>query len=154
MRREIVLQTLHVRGPRGGVRAGRTNPLCPVRALRQYLLLTRPVRVPVTHQLFVSFAEGRGGRAIRRPTLAGWLVRAITSAYVAGGRPPPSVTAHSTRSMATSTAWARGASCEEICRAATWASGNTFARFYNLDLPPSHAPGISSHVLGVAGRHR
>ncbi len=40
--------------------------------------------------------------------------------------------AHSTRGVSSSWALARGASIADICRAAGWATPNTFARFYNL----------------------
>ncbi len=42
--------------------------------------------------------------------------------------------------------WARGASLADICRAAGWATPNTFARFYSLRVEP-----VSSCVLTSNG---
>ncbi|KAI2646551.1 ORF V: Enzymatic polyprotein [Labeo rohita] len=59
------------------------------------------------------------------------------------GEPCPlGVHAHSTRSVASSYALAHGASLADICRAAGWATPNTFARFYNL-----RVEAVSSRVL-------
>ncbi|KAI2646109.1 Gag-Pol polyprotein [Labeo rohita] len=55
----------------------------------------------------------------------------------------PETTAHSTRSVASSYVLAHGASLADICRAAGWATPNTFARFYSLHVEP-----VSSRVLG------
>ena len=117
--REIVLQHLPARGFPLDRRAGRTCTLCPVRALRHYFELTQGSRRQDCFQLFVSFAPGKEGNPIRRPTLASWIVQAIHSAYEVKGEDLPQTTAHSTRRMATSVAWTRGASAEDICRAAT-----------------------------------
>ncbi len=57
------------------------------------------------------------------------------------------VRAHSTRGVASSWALARGASIADICKAADWATPNTFARFYNLRIEP-----VSSRVLVSDGQ--
>ncbi len=124
------------------------SQVCPVRALSHYLLLTRDLRRPPCSQLFVSFAKGKEGKAVLSTTISSWVVKVIRQAYEAKGLPLPSVGAHSARKMATSTAWAQGASCEEICRAASWKDGQTFAQYYKLDLMPAHLSSISSRVLG------
>jgi integrase len=123
--------------------------LCPVRALRHYLQISKAVRSPGTSQLFVTVATGRQGKPVQPSTISGWLVRVIRGAYLDAGKPLPVVKAHSTRKMATSKAWVSGASCEEICAAATWSSGLTFAQFYKLDMPPPHLSSISSRVLSA-----
>jgi hypothetical protein len=120
---------------------------CPVRAIVKYLELSGKVRQPPLSQLFVTYAKGRQGRKVHPPTISRWLVSAIKGAYQADGRPVPQISGHSTRKMSTSKAWAAGASCEEICLAATWATGLTFAQFYKLDMLPSHLSSISSRVL-------
>ncbi|KAL7851538.1 hypothetical protein AOLI_G00218940 [Acnodon oligacanthus] len=53
--------------------------------------------------------------------------------------------AHSTRGMATSWALFRGVSVQDLCTAASWASGNTFVRFYRLDVT---GPPLAHAVLG------
>ncbi|KAI2646019.1 ORF V: Enzymatic polyprotein [Labeo rohita] len=116
--------------------------LCPVRALRTYVDRTRSFRR--SEQLFVCFGGQQMGKAVSKQRLAHWVVDAITLAYQCQGEPCPlGVRAHSTRSVASSHVLAHSASLADICRAAGWATPNTFARFYNLRVEP-----VSSRVLG------
>ncbi len=115
--------------------------LCPVRALRIYVTRTRSIRS--SEQLFLprraAEREGclqtevgpldSGGRRLGVPVAR----RAV----------PPGGEGSLTRSVASSHALAHGASLADICRAAGWATPNTFARFYNLRVEP-----VSSRVLG------
>jgi len=115
--------------------------LCPVRALRTYVDRTQCFRT--SDQLFVCHGGSQKGRALSKQRLSHWIVDAIALSYQQQGLPCPlGVTAHSTRSVASSWALAHGASLTDICRAAGWATPNTFARFYNLRIEP-----VSSHVL-------
>ncbi|KAL0149460.1 hypothetical protein M9458_055248 [Cirrhinus mrigala] len=115
--------------------------LCPVRALRMYVDHTRHFRR--TEQLFVCFGGQQKGNAVSKQRLAHWVVNAISLSYQNQGEPCPlGVHAHSTRSVASSYALAHGASLADICRAAGWATPNTFARFYNL-----RVEAVSSRVL-------
>ncbi len=87
------------------------------------------------------------GNAVSKQRMAHWIVDAITLAYQAQGVPCPfRLRAHSTRSVASSWALARGTSLTDICRAAGWATLNTFARFYSLRVEP-----VSSCVLTSNG---
>ncbi len=105
--------------------------LCPVRALHIYVDRTRSVRS--SEQLFVCHGGQQKGKAVSKQRLAHWIVVAVALAYQSQGEPCPlGVRAHSTRSVASSQALAHGASLADICRAAGWATPNTFARFYNL----------------------
>ena len=118
--------------------------LCPVRALRVYIDRTQSFRT--SDQLFVCYGGQQKGKAVSKQRLAHWLVDAITRAYESQGEPcPPRLRAHSTRSVAASWALAQGASLTDICRAAGWATPNTFARFYSLRVEP-----VSSRVLATA----
>ncbi len=110
--------------------------LWPVRALRIYVDRTRSVRS--SEQLFVCHGGQQKGKAVSKQRLAHWIVEAVALAYQALG-----ARAHSTRSVASSHALAHGASLADICRAAGWATPNTFARFYNLRVEP-----VSSRVFG------
>ncbi len=90
------------------------------------------------------FIVPKKGGGLRREwqRLAHWIVEAIVLAYQARRLPCPlGVRAHSTRGVASSWALARGASIADICKAAGWATPNTFARFYNLRIEP-----VSSRV--------
>ncbi len=119
--------------------------LCPVRALRQYTDRTQSFRT--SEQLFVCYGGQQKGKAVSKQRMAHWIVDAITLAYEAQGVPCPlRLRAHSTRGVASSWALARGASLADICRAAGWATPNTFARFYSLCVEP-----VSSCVLTSNG---
>ena len=109
--------------------------------------MTSDLRQQDCHQLFVSFAMGKQGCKVRPSTISGWLSRVIKEAYISSGRPEPQVTGHTTRKMGTSRAWVAGASVEDVCRAATWATSSTFAQFYKLDVMPSTFSSVSSQVL-------
>ncbi len=120
--------------------------LCPVRALRIYVDRTRSFRS--SEQLFVCYGGQQKGKAVSKQRLAHWIVDAIALAYQSQGEPcPMGLRAHSTRSVASSYALAHGASLADICRAAGWATPNTFARFYSLRVEP-----VSSRV--VTGKWR
>ncbi|KAI2652534.1 hypothetical protein H4Q32_005770 [Labeo rohita] len=117
--------------------------LCPVRALRIYMERTQPFRR--SEQLFVCYGGQQKGKAVSKQRISHWLVNAIRMAYQARGLPCPlEVRAHSTRGIAVSAALANGASLTDICRAAGWATPNTFARFYNLRMEP-----VSARVLNT-----
>ncbi len=56
--------------------------------------------------------------------------------------------AHSTRSVVSSWALTRGASLTDICRAASWKTPNTFARFYS-QFPPVFSPQTGRSTEGL-----
>ncbi len=121
--------------------------LCPVRALRLYTDRTQSLRT--SDQLFVCYGGQQKGKAVSKQRMAHWIVDAIALAYQAQGVPCPlRLRAHSTRGVASSWALARGASLTDICRAAGWATPNTFARFYSLRVEP-----VSSRVLTSGQGH-
>ncbi|CAM4651435.1 unnamed protein product [Leuciscus chuanchicus] len=101
--------------------------LCPVRTLWTYLDRTQSFRT--SDQLFICFGGLQKGKAVSKQRLAHWIVDAIILAYDTQGVPcPPGLHAHSTRSVAASWALAQCASLADVCRAAGWATPNTFAR--------------------------
>ena len=111
----------------------RLHNLCPVCALRIYTNRTREMRQ--TDQLFVCFANPVKGKALSKQRLSHWVVEAISRAYACkDAQMPGGVRAHSTRGMAASWALFKGASVEEVCSAASWASPHTFMKFYCLDV--------------------
>ncbi len=121
--------------------------LCPVRALRLYTDRTQSLRT--SDQLFVCYGGQQKGKAVSKQRMAHWILDAIALAYQAQGVPCPlRLRAHSTRGVASSWALARGASLTDICRAAGWATPNTFARFYSLRVEP-----VSSRVLTSGQGH-
>lgn len=101
------------------------------RALRVYLERTASFRK--SDSLFVTFGvSSRGGKA-SSASIGRWLKQVIALAYSVSGSPPPAgVQGRSTRGVAASWAEVGGVNLSEICRAATWASSNTFIRHYRL----------------------
>ncbi len=120
--------------------------LCrPVRTLRCYIDRMQIFRT--SDQLFVCHRGRQNGNAVTKQRMAHWIVFAITLAYQAQGVPCPfRLRAHSTRSVASSWALARGASLTDIRRAAGWATPNMFARFYSLRVEPVSSCVLTSNV--------
>ncbi|KAI2658175.1 Transposon Tf2-8 polyprotein [Labeo rohita] len=95
------------------------HPLCPVRALRVYLERTSHFRQ--AEQLFICFGGRTKGLPVSKQRLSHWIVEAIALAYASRNEACPwGVHAHSTRKMASSWAWAKGMSVQDICLAAGW----------------------------------
>ncbi|XP_068103097.1 uncharacterized protein [Hyperolius riggenbachi] len=116
------------------------------RCLLQYLERSKSWRK--TDALFILFAGKNRGLRASKPTIARWIRQAILMAYQSQGMVlPTSVKAHSTRSVATSWAERAGASIEQICRAATWSSQNTFVKHYRLNLLSSGDLAFGRKVL-------
>lgn len=116
------------------------------RALRIYISRTSSFRK--TESLFVSFRPSTLGLKVSSSTVGRWLRTCIACAYEHQDLPvPQGITAHSTRSAATSAAWATQASVEEICRAATWTSASPFIRHYKLDSFASAEAAFGRRVL-------
>ncbi|XP_072009229.1 uncharacterized protein [Engystomops pustulosus] len=96
-----------------------------------------------------SSLDGKSkGRKASKATIARWLRLAIASCYDLQKSPiPAGIRAHSTRAMSTSWAERRGASLDQICRAATWSSSTTFSKHYRLDLHLSKDLSFGRKVL-------
>ncbi len=120
--------------------------LCPVRALRTYVDRTAQWRG--SDQLFVCFGGKSKGFAVTKQQMSQWIVEAISLAYEARGLTSPlGLRAHSTRAVASSQAFLKGSSMEDVCAVAGWSSPSTFIKFYSLDVRT--APG--SRVLSAWG---
>ncbi|XP_068121307.1 uncharacterized protein [Hyperolius riggenbachi] len=116
------------------------------RCILQYMEVTNSWRR--SRAMFVLHSGPNRGRQASKATIARWLRQAISLAYsVQNKRVPASIKAHSTRSMSTSWAERAGASIEQICRAATWSSSNTFAKHYKLDVSASRDLAFGRKVL-------
>ncbi len=116
---------------------GEPELLCPVRILRAYTAATAAIRR--SDQLFLCYGGHNRGCAVSKQRLSHWVVNVIAQAYRASGRPPPAgVRCHSTRGIAASWAALKGVSLEDICAAASWASPNTFTRFYRVNVAAPH----------------
>ncbi|KAE8585826.1 hypothetical protein XENTR_v10021466 [Xenopus tropicalis] len=119
------------------------------RCLQVYIDRTKSLRK--SQRLFVVPAGSRKGEAAAKSTLSSWIVKTILQAYKEQGRSSPrAVRAHSTRSIAASWAVEAGVSVESICRAATWASTNTFIKHYKLDVLSAADAQFGQSVLSVS----
>ncbi len=119
--------------------------LCPVRALRLYVDRTKLQDLRPALCLLWRPAEGKGClQAEVSPLDSGCYCLGIPIQDVPC---PFGLRAHSTRGVASSWAVAQGASLTDICRAAGWATPNTFTRFYSLRVEP-----VSSRVLAPRGQ--
>ncbi|CAJ0914774.1 unnamed protein product [Ranitomeya imitator] len=93
----------------------RFNTLDVRRIVLQYLDQTRAFRID--HNLFVHPSGQNKGKKVAKSTIATWIKKAITEAYLAQNKiPPVGIKAHSTRS--TSVSWAE--------RAGTFHDGTNF----------------------------
>lgn len=116
-----------------GMQEDRT--LCPVRALRFYLDRTQELRADKA-KLFVSYKTGFKGD-IAKATISHWIKNTIVLAYELAGRTDAdrgAVRAHDVRGMAASWARLANVALEDIMRACSWKSHNTFTSFYLKDL--------------------
>ncbi len=117
--------------------------LCPVRVLRHYVDRTQSFRT--SDQLFFCHGGRQKGNAVSKQRMAHWRVDAITLAYQAQGVPCPfRLRAHLYEKC--SILLGAGSWRLAVCRAAGWATPNTFARFYSLRVEP-----VSSCVLTSNG---
>lgn len=115
------------------------------RALKVYIW-TASIRK--TEALFVAFQLATIGSWVSGPALGWWLSAIIAMAYRHLGIPVPGrISAHSTRSAATSVAWSTQASLEEVCKAATWISMSPFICRYKVDTFASAEASFSQRVL-------
>ncbi|CAJ0935940.1 unnamed protein product [Ranitomeya imitator] len=79
---------------------------------------------------------------------------AILEAYRVKNRvPPPGIKAHSTRAVGASWAVHHRASALQLCKAATWSSIHTFAKFYKVHTYASADASLGRRILQAAVRH-
>ena len=107
--------------------------LCPVRALRWYLDLTKSTK---STRLFVPLPRSKKSD-ISRQTISFWLVSTIRAAYRLSNEDEctlRSVTAHEVRALSASWALFSGIPLPEVMDAAYWRSSDTFVNFYMRDM--------------------
>ena len=104
--------------------------LCPVRALRLYLLRARSLS-PGRHRLFVS--PRRPTRPLSKNAVSFFLSEVISAAGAARPQVGP-LRAHEVRSVSTSVVFHRNWSVSSVLESATWASSSMFSSFYLRDI--------------------
>ena len=121
--------------------------LCPVRALRLYLLRARSLS-PCRHRLFVS--PRRHSRAMSKNAVS-FFLREVISAAGAARPHVGSLRAHEVRSVSTSFAFHRNWSVSSVLESATWASSSVFFSFYLRDIQHEYDGLLSLGPFVAAG---
>ena len=121
--------------------------LCPVRALRLYLLRAMSLS-PGRHRLFVS--PRRPARAMSKNAVS-FFLREVISAAAAARPQVGSLRAHEVRSVSTSVAFHRNWSVTSVLESATWASSSVFSSFYLRDIQHEYDGLLSLGPFVAAG---
>ena len=121
--------------------------LCPVRALRLYLLRARSLS-PCRHRLFVS--PRHHSRAMSKNAVS-FFLREVISAAGAARPQVGSLRAHEVRSVSTSVAFHRNWSVASVLESATWASSSVFSSFYLRDIQHEYDGLLSMCPFVAAG---
>ena len=121
--------------------------LCPVRALRLYLLWARSLS-PCRHRLFVS--PRRHSHAMSKNAVS-FFLREVISAAGAARPHVGSLRAHEVRSVSTSVAFHRNWSVSSVLESATWASSSVFSSFYLRDIQHEYDGLLSLGPFVAAG---
>ena len=111
--------------------------LCPIALIRTYLAATENVRGEQSRLLLSIKAPHN---PVSSKTLARWCKETLSLAGINCNI----FSAHSTRSTATSYAYGKGLSLNDIRKAAAWSNAHTFAKFYNKPLPRNFGATILS----------
>ena len=104
---------------------GKRPLLCPVRALKRYLKVTEGKRQKCL-TLFLN--PVKSDTSVAKNTLSFWLRETITRTGAPVGDKTPR--AHSVRGIGTSLQFARNRSLQQVLKAGTWNSHNTFTNAY------------------------
>jgi len=113
--------------------------LCPVRVLMIYVHRSDQWRK--SSKLLVCFGCHNRGNA--KQCISHWITDTTSLSYEACRMASPlGVRTHSTRSIESSRALARGAPLQDVCAAAGWSSPHTFTRFYILDTDSAPGPQV------------
>jgi len=107
---------------------------CPVRSLKWYISKTQTIRGNINH-LFVT--SSKPYKPAAKATIAGWVVEAITRSKAVSGQGKPN--AHSTRAIASTQAFSKGLSIEDITNTVSWKTSQVFISTYLKDMPPQSA---------------
>lgn len=109
--------------------------LCPVRAIRIYLERTDPIRRD-RKKLIISAKEGYN-KDICANTISSYLKKTIVFAYQNATKDNlkiRNIKAHQVRSVAASWAYLKNVAMNDILKACSWKSHNTFTSYYLRDL--------------------
>ena len=115
--------------------------LCPVRTLRQYELITSPLRGSSNRALFLAMVKPH--LPVASCTIARWLKKVLEDA----GIDVSIFSAHSVRGASSSAAALAGVTTNVILEAADWSTESVFRRFY---YKPRHSTTYGDAVLSAS----
>lgn len=124
--------------------------LCPVRALRRYLEMTRD-RPSGCRKLFVSINPNYS-KDVSSNTIARWVSSVVRLAYARAGASLPSSRAHEVRAWAASLAAHQNVPLRQVLDAAYWKSESTFLNFYLRDCSATRQDGTCGIASVVAAQ--
>ena len=101
--------------------------ICVVQTLKDYLCRTQKIRQN-NNKLFLSFVKPH--KEVNSETISRWVKLILSMAGIS-----THVSAHSTRSVAASSAAAAGVPIDVILKSAGWSRETTFTRFYKKTAP-------------------
>ena len=101
------------------------SELCVIRCLKQYLLITNPLRSQKTAQLLISYI--RPHNPVSVDTVSRWFKEFLRLS----GIDTSTLTGHSIRTASASKAKQLGLSLSETLRRGQWTNKTTFETFYN-----------------------
>ena len=122
-------------GPVLGPGSEEDRGLCPVRAIKIYLDRTRELRED-RRLLFVSYKAGHKGD-IHKNTISSWIRKLLHWVYSSAPENViklSSARTHEVRALASSMAFRGSMELEEVLKACSWKSANTFATHYLRDV--------------------
>ena len=132
----------------------RDRTLCPVRALKIYIRNTEELREG-KQKLFVAFKKGHKTDIVKN-TVSFWIRKVIFAAYEESPeelKKKFKIRAHDVRALASSWAFLRNISLDEVMEACSWKAPSTFIRHYLRDLTEISG---NLHKLGpiIAAQHQ
>ena len=113
----------------------RDRTLCPVRALKIYLRKTCDLREG-KEKLFIAFKKGHKTDIVKN-TISFWIRKTIAAAYNESPEELKKrfrIRAHDVRALASSWAFLRNISLDDVMDACSWKARSTFIRHYLRDL--------------------
>ena len=127
--------TIPALGPLLGPGSEEERGLCPVRAIKVYLDRTKELRED-RQLLFISYKAGHKGD-IHKNTISSWIRKLLHWVYSSAPEDViqmSSARTHEVRALASSMAFRGSMELEEVLKACTWKSANTFATHYLRDV--------------------
>ncbi|MES9880815.1 MAG: hypothetical protein ABW185_08035 [Sedimenticola sp.] len=125
--------------------------LCPVRAVKNYMSITREFR----NNRSRFFIPVKGSQDVARATVARWIAIAVSRAYARLSSidlKSYGISAHEVRALSTSWAFHNRSPLSSLMEAAAWKSHDTFSRFYLRSMTAQSGDLLKLGPVVAAGR--